>query len=60
MATTSTQLDRQRIRELTEREEKRLNERTQASLAMYDRARHVLTGGVASSYQLREPSPCSR
>ena len=38
MATTSTQLDRQRIKELTEREEKRLNERTQASQAMYDRA----------------------
>ena len=57
MATTSTQLDRQRIKELTEREEKRLNERTQASQRMYERARNVLTGGVASSYQLREPWP---
>ena len=57
MATTPTQLDRQRIKELTEREEKRLNERTQASQRMYERARHVLTGGVASSYQLREPWP---
>jgi glutamate-1-semialdehyde 2,1-aminomutase len=57
MATTTTQLDRQRIRELTEREERRLNERTQASQRMYERARSVLTGGVASSYQLREPWP---
>ena len=31
MATTHVELDRQRIKELTEREEKRLNERTQAS-----------------------------
>ena len=57
MATTHVELDRQRIKELTEREEKRLNERTQASQRMYDRARNVLTGGVASSYQLREPWP---
>ena len=57
MATTHVELDRQRIKELTEREEKRLNERTQASQKMYDRARNVLTGGVASSYQLREPWP---
>src|SRR5690349_5550803 len=57
MATTHVELDRQRIKELTEREEKRLNERTQASQRMYERARNVLTGGVASSYQLREPWP---
>src|SRR6476661_6005972 len=57
MATTHVELDRQRIEELTEREEKRLNERTQGSQRMYDRARNVLTGGVASSYQLREPCP---
>jgi glutamate-1-semialdehyde 2,1-aminomutase len=57
MATTPIRLDRQRIRELTEREESRLNERTQGSLRMYERARKVLTGGVASSYQLRDPWP---
>src|SRR6201989_1301137 len=57
MATTHVELDRQRIKELTEREESRLNERTQASQRMYERAREVLTGGVASSYQLREPWP---
>ena len=57
MATTPTQLDRRRIQELTERELQRLNEHTQASKRMYERARHVLTGGVASSYQLRDPWP---
>src|SRR5262245_62678581 len=57
MATTPIQLDRQRIKELTDREERLLNERTQASQRMYERARDVLTGGVASSYQLREPWP---
>src|SRR3954462_2375300 len=57
MATTPVELDRQRIKELTEREEQRLNESTQASQRMYERARHVLTGGVASSYQLQEPWP---
>jgi glutamate-1-semialdehyde 2,1-aminomutase len=53
MATTPTQ----RIRDLTEREEQRLNERTQGSNQMYARAAKVLTGGVASSYQLRDPWP---
>ena len=58
MATrTPVQLDRQRIAELTEREAKRLNERTGASKAMYARARGALSGGVASSYQLRDPWP---
>jgi glutamate-1-semialdehyde 2,1-aminomutase len=51
------QIDRQRIRELTQREERRLDERTQRSRATYERAREVLTGGVASSYQLRDPWP---
>jgi glutamate-1-semialdehyde 2,1-aminomutase len=54
---TPRQLDRQRIRELTEREEQRLNERTQKSRAVYERADKVLSGGVASSYQLRDPWP---
>jgi glutamate-1-semialdehyde 2,1-aminomutase len=50
-------LDRARIDELTEREERRLNERTPASARMFERARRTLTGGVASSYQLHEPWP---
>ena len=56
-ATTPRQIDRGRIKELTDREERVLNERTQASRAMYERARNVLSGGVASSYQLRDPWP---
>jgi glutamate-1-semialdehyde 2,1-aminomutase len=55
--TTPREIDRERIRELTEREEQRLNERTRGSAQMYERARHVLSGGVASSYQLRAPWP---
>jgi glutamate-1-semialdehyde 2,1-aminomutase len=55
--TTTAQIDRGRIQELTEREERRLNERTGRSKAMYDRANQVLSGGVASSYQLRDPWP---
>src|SRR6476469_121129 len=57
MATTPTVIDRARIAELTEREAARLDERTQASKRMYERARDVLTAGVASSYQVRAPWP---
>ena len=51
------QIDRQRIRELIEREEKRLNDATSKSAETYKRAHEVLSGGVASSYQLRDPWP---
>jgi glutamate-1-semialdehyde 2,1-aminomutase len=51
------ELDRSRIRELTARETERLNERTPASGEMFRRADAVLSGGVASSYQVREPWP---
>src|SRR4051795_5923934 len=54
---TSPVLDRERIRELTERENALLNERTPRSGEMFRRADAVLAGGVASSYQLREPWP---
>jgi glutamate-1-semialdehyde 2,1-aminomutase len=58
MATNVTvQLDRERIRALTEREQAELDARTQASRAMYERARESLSGGVASSYQTRDPWP---
>jgi glutamate-1-semialdehyde 2,1-aminomutase len=50
-------LDRERILELIDRESKRLDDRTQGSAAMYRRARESLSGGVASSYQLRDPWP---
>ena len=50
-------IDRARVRELTEREERRLNERTPGSEELFHRARKRLTGGVASSYQLHDPWP---
>jgi glutamate-1-semialdehyde 2,1-aminomutase len=54
---TSSVLDRERIRALTEAETARLNERTPRSGELYRRADRTLAGGVASSYQLREPWP---
>src|SRR6476620_3277891 len=58
MAVAATiELDRTRIRELIESEGGRLDESTQASRAMFERARQTLAGGVASSYQLRDPWP---
>src|SRR3982751_1742518 len=53
----AVQLDRGRIAELTERATAHLNERTPRSGEMFRRAHAVLAGGVASSYQLREPWP---
>src|SRR3954470_23659636 len=53
----SVELDRRRIRDLTERENALLDERTPRSGEMFRRADAVLAGGVASSYQLREPWP---
>jgi len=50
-------INMERVAELTEIESKRLNERTKGSGDMYNRARNSLSGGVASSYQLREPWP---
>jgi glutamate-1-semialdehyde 2,1-aminomutase len=56
-AGASVQIDRERIRSLTERESATLDERTQGSAEMYRRARQSLSGGVASSYQARDPWP---
>jgi glutamate-1-semialdehyde 2,1-aminomutase len=56
-ANAPVQLDRRRIRELSERERAALDARTQGSRAMYERARQSLSGGVASSYQARDPWP---
>jgi len=55
--TTPGQIDHQRVEELARQELARLNERTAGSAAMYERARSSLSGGVASSYQLRDPWP---
>jgi glutamate-1-semialdehyde 2,1-aminomutase len=57
MSTTTIDLDRARIAELTEREQRRLDERTPGSRALYERARAALAGGVASAYQERDPWP---
>ncbi|HVD11944.1 MAG TPA: aspartate aminotransferase family protein [Gaiellaceae bacterium] len=53
----TAELDRAKIAELTQREERRLNEATSASRAMYQRAHRALAGGVASAYQGRDPWP---
>jgi glutamate-1-semialdehyde 2,1-aminomutase len=55
--TSPVQIDAQRVAELTDRELAHLNERTAGSAAMFERARRSLSGGVASSYQLRDPWP---
>ena len=54
---TPTKIDHSRVKELTHREEEALNAKTQKSKETYERAREHLSGGVASSYQLREPWP---
>ncbi|HEY0516343.1 MAG TPA: aspartate aminotransferase family protein [Solirubrobacteraceae bacterium] len=56
-AETPVQVNRERVRSLIERESARLDERTQRSAEMYRRARESLAGGVASSYQARDPWP---
>src|SRR3954451_9638932 len=50
-------LDRERIAELTKSELESLNDRTGGSSELFQRANRVLSSGVASSYQLREPWP---
>jgi glutamate-1-semialdehyde 2,1-aminomutase len=58
MVTASpVRIDRGRVAELTEREQKKLDARTTKSGEMYERARRTLSGGVASSYQVRDPWP---
>jgi glutamate-1-semialdehyde 2,1-aminomutase len=50
-------LSRERIKELTEREQAQLLEHTPESRKMYERARESLSGGVASSYHSLDPWP---
>jgi glutamate-1-semialdehyde 2,1-aminomutase len=54
---TPIPINRERVEELSRAELEKLNGRTQRSAAMYERARESLSGGVASSYQLRDPWP---
>jgi glutamate-1-semialdehyde 2,1-aminomutase len=58
MVTSSlVQLDRERIQQLTDKEEDQLNEHTGWSSQMYERARKSMVNGVPSSYQVRDPWP---
>src|SRR4051812_15915034 len=50
-------LNRDRVRQLADHELEQLNERTRGSGEVFRRARSVLSAGVASSYQVREPWP---
>ncbi len=50
-------LDPERVQKLIERESAALDERTRGSAEMYKRARNSLSGGVASTYQSRDPWP---
>ncbi|MBW2698653.1 MAG: aspartate aminotransferase family protein [Deltaproteobacteria bacterium] len=50
-------VDPKLIKELMEREEKRLQAATPKSAELYERARASLVKGVASSYQVRDPYP---
>jgi len=51
------EIDGARVQDLTREELERLNARTASSARMFERARQSLSGGVASSYQLRDPWP---
>lgn len=53
----SPEIDKDRVAKLTAEEGAKLDARTKASKEMYERARVHLSGGVASSYQLRDPWP---
>ncbi|HEY5658137.1 MAG TPA: aminotransferase class III-fold pyridoxal phosphate-dependent enzyme, partial [Myxococcota bacterium] len=50
-------VDRKLIQELSEREEKRLEQQTPKSAKMFQRAKETLVKGVPSSYQMRDPYP---
>ena len=51
------QIDSERVRELIEREARRLEEATPESKRMFERAHEVMPLGVPSSYHARDPWP---
>src|SRR3954468_4323671 len=57
MATTSAAIDRGRVLELTERERKKVLDRTPGSQAAFERAVTVMPRGVPSSFQAADPRP---
>jgi glutamate-1-semialdehyde 2,1-aminomutase len=50
-------IDRDRVKQLTERELAKLAERTPASKQRYERGVKVMPGGVPSSFQINDPWP---
>jgi glutamate-1-semialdehyde 2,1-aminomutase len=54
---TPVRIDRGRIDELTTREQTKLDDRTRKSGEMFEWASKSLSGGVSSSYQVRDPWP---
>jgi glutamate-1-semialdehyde 2,1-aminomutase len=57
MAAQSAKVERKRIAELMEREEKRLEDATPKSYQLFKRASKSLVNGVSSTYQMRDPYP---
>jgi glutamate-1-semialdehyde 2,1-aminomutase len=57
MSSETMRVDRKRIAELMEREEKRLEDATPKSYELFKRASKSLVNGVSSSYQMRDPYP---
>jgi glutamate-1-semialdehyde 2,1-aminomutase len=56
-APATAQIDRERVRALTERERTQLDAATPESKRMFERARRSMPLGVPSSYHAREPWP---
>jgi len=56
-ASGASTIDRERVAALTEREQRRLVERTPRSGEYFERARAVMPNGVPSSFQSNEPWP---
>ena len=57
MAPTPVVIDRQRIAEMADREEQRLEKETPKSYELFLRASKSLVNGVSSTYQMRDPYP---
>jgi glutamate-1-semialdehyde 2,1-aminomutase len=57
LRSTKDLIDRKKVQELTDLEERRLNANTEVSAQMYERAKTHMVGGVPSSYQSRDPWP---
>jgi glutamate-1-semialdehyde 2,1-aminomutase len=55
--TGSSALDRDRIKQLTEREQRDFEQRTGASREHFERARKAMPNGVPSSFQANDPWP---